>query len=123
MKILEINRAKKISAAKRLYDCKINKTEYNIGDSVLVSHPNLRKGLARGLAPQYNGPFLIVGKNSIVCDYLIKDELRKKARPKKIHINNLKKYFHRGQEGQTIESINRIVSQSRNKNIVESNAR
>ena len=42
-KILEKNRAKKIGAAKRLYDRKIKKTKYNIGDSVLVSHPNLRK--------------------------------------------------------------------------------
>ena len=103
MDILARNRTKKMSAAKKLYDRKIKKTEYNIGDSVLVSHPNLRKGLARGLAPKYYGPFLIVGKNSNGCDYLIKDELRKKARPKQIHINNLKKYFHRGQEGQIIE--------------------
>ena len=45
-----------------------------------------------------------MGINSNGCDYLIKDELRKKARPKQIHINYLKKYFHRGQEGQAIES-------------------
>ena len=57
----------------------------------------MKKGLSRGLAPRYYGPFKIVGKNTNGCDYVIRDERKKTAGAKQIHVNNIKKYFHRGQ--------------------------
>ena len=61
--------------AKKYYDRRIKKNEYEIGDSVLVNHSSLKKGLSRGLAPRYYRPFKIVGKNTNGCGYLIRDVL------------------------------------------------
>ena len=65
--------------------------------------------MSRGLAPRYYGPFKIVGKNTNGCDYLIREERKKTARAKQIHVNNIKKYFHRGQL--ELDNPNRPASQ------------
>ena len=74
---------------------RIKKHEYNINDWVLCNHPRARQGMARGLAPKYYGPFVIVGKYANKCDYLIKSTKKAKARVKQVHQNNLKLYFKR----------------------------
>jgi hypothetical protein len=67
-----------------------------LGDLMLVNHPELKKGLARSLAPRYNGPFKIVGKYKNGCDYLIRENGHPRARVKQIHRNRLIAYFKRG---------------------------
>ena len=79
-----------MNRSKRNYDRKLKKPNYEIGDLVLCSHPRIARGLARGLAPKYHGPFEIVGKHSNKVDYLIKPLNKTKAHAKLIHINNLK---------------------------------
>ena len=86
-----------MSRAKRDYNRQNKKTKYNLGDLVLVSHPTVKKGLSRGLAPRYYGPFTIVGRYKNGCDYLIKDMAKSQSKAKQIHVNNLKTYFDRGQ--------------------------
>ena len=96
LKILERNRGTKMKRAKWWHDRRIAKKQYNLGDWVLCNHPKLRKGLSRGLAPRYYGPFEVIGKYDNNCDYLIKRINSPKARAKQIHQNNLKIYFKRG---------------------------
>jgi hypothetical protein len=55
------NRNQDNPRAKRYYDRKLKKCEYKIGDLVLCNHPKVKKGMARGLAPKYHGPFVVVG--------------------------------------------------------------
>jgi hypothetical protein len=74
----------------------IKKTSYELGDLVLVNHPELKKGLARSLAARYYGPFEIVGKYKNGCDYLIREHGHPRARIKQIHRNRLIAYFKRG---------------------------
>ena len=81
---------------KAIYDRKIRKTSYNIGDWVLCNHPQLKKGLSRGLAPRFHGPFIIVGKYANGCDYLIRPHNQPRAKVRQMHQNNLKFYFRRG---------------------------
>ena len=57
----------------------------------------LKKGLSKGLAPRYYGPFKVVGKYENGCDFLIKSTSQPKAKVKQIHVNNLKTCFDRGQ--------------------------
>lgn len=90
------NKIRKMSRAKRNYDRKVLKKEYEIGDWVLSNHPKLKGGLSRGLAPRYYGPFIIVGKYDNKVDYLIRRANYPLARLKQIHVNNLKTYFRRG---------------------------
>ena len=87
----------KMNHARKSYNRKVKKVEYEIGDSVLACHPALKRGLSRGLAPKYYGPFKIIGKYENRCDYLIKREGHPKSKVKQIHVNNLKSYFERGQ--------------------------
>ena len=87
----------KMNRAQRNYNRRIKRTDYEIGDLVLVCHPQLKKGLSKGLAPRYYGPFKVVGKYENGCDYLIKSTSQPKAKVKQIHVNNLKTYFDRGQ--------------------------
>ena len=79
------------------YNRRIKRTDYEIGDLVLVCHPMLKKGLSKGLVRRYYGPFKVVGKYENGCDYLIKSTNQPKANVKQIHVNNLKTYFDRGQ--------------------------
>ena len=78
----------------------------NIGDWVLVNHPKLKKGLSRGLAPKYYGPFEIIGKHINGQDYLIKRLGISKPRAKLIHKNNLRFYNKRGDPGEEAENSN-----------------
>ena len=86
---------------KTIYDRKIRKTTYNIGDWVLCNHPQLKKGLSRGLAPRFHGPFVIVGIYPNGCDYLIRPHNQPRAKVRQMHQNNLKLYFRRGQPSDT----------------------
>jgi hypothetical protein len=85
-----------MTQAKAYYDRRIKKTSYELGDLVLVNHSELKKGLARSLAPRYYGPFDIVGKYKNGCDYLIRENGHPRARVKQIHHNRLIAYFKRG---------------------------
>ena len=51
---------------------------------------------SRGVAPRYYGPFMVVGKYTNKCDYLIRECNKPGARVKQIHQNNLRVYFRRG---------------------------
>ena len=93
---LRQNRMLNTAKQKELFDRKIKKTAYNIGDWVLCNHPQIKRGMSRGLAPKYHGPFIIVGKYTNGCDYLIRPHNQPKARVKQMHQNNLKIYHKRG---------------------------
>ena len=95
-RILEKNKMLKMNKAKHYYDRRIRKAEYKIGDWVLCNHPHIKKGLSRGLAIKYHGPFIIVGKYDNGCDYLIRPADQPKARVRQVHQNNLKIYHKRG---------------------------
>ena len=94
--LLEKNKIAKMNKAKIDFDRKIKKFEYQVGDWVLCSHPKLKRGLSRGLAPRYYGPFVIVAKYANNCNYLIKLANQPKSKTRQIHQNNLKQYFKRG---------------------------
>ena len=93
---LESNKISRMERAKVDYDRRIRKRSYEVGEWVLCNHPKIKKGLSRGLAPRYHGPFVIVGKYANGCDYLIRQTNRPRARVKQIHQNNLRVYFRRG---------------------------
>ena len=57
---------------------------------MLCDHPRLKKGLSRGLAPKYYGPFEIKKIDSNNVDYLIQRAGVKKGKIYKIHQNRLK---------------------------------
>jgi hypothetical protein len=94
--ILNKNKAKRMTQAKAYYDRRNKKISYELGELVLVNHPEIKKGLARSLAPRYYGPFEIVGKYQNGCDYLIRQYGHPKARVKQIHQNRLIAYHKRG---------------------------
>jgi hypothetical protein len=110
--LLTKNKLTNMNRRKRNYDRKLKKPNYEIGDLVLCSHPRIARGLARGLAPKYYGPFEIVGKHSNKVDYLIKQLNKTKAHAKLIHINNLKTYYKRSvDENKARESSSEHESQ------------
>jgi hypothetical protein len=94
--ILQKNKMFRMNRAKVYYDRNLRKQNYEIGDLVLCDQPKIQKGLSRGLAPRYYGPFQIVGKYKNGCDYLIKEYNKPRARIKQIHINRLITYHSRG---------------------------
>ena len=124
----------KMNQARRCYNRKVKKVEYDIGDLVLACHPALKRGLSKGLAPKYYGPFKIIGKYANQCDYLIKREGHPKSKVKQIHVNNLKSYFERGQpidqartkQGQDSEGStdleNKVFPNSRRKKVLKKTA-
>ena len=83
----------KMIRAQRNFNRRIKRTNYQLGDLVLVCHPMLKKGLPKGLAP----PLQVVGKYDYGCDYLIKIPSQPESKVKQIHVNNLKTYLDRGQ--------------------------
>ena len=83
---------------------KITKTNYNLGDLVLVSHPMVKKGQLSGLAPRYYGPFTTVRRYKNGCVYLFKDKAKSHAKAKQIHVNNLKTYFDRAQPDELVRT-------------------
>ena len=98
---LQRNKMWRMGKHKAIYDRKIRKKSYNIGDWVLCNHPQLKKGLSRGLAPRFHGPFIIVGKYANGCDYLIRPHNQPRAKVRQMHQNNLKFYFRRGHPSDT----------------------
>jgi hypothetical protein len=94
--ILNKNKARRMLQAKAYYDRRNKKISYELGDLVLVNHPEIKKGMSRSLAPKYYGPFEIVGKYKNGCDYLIKEHGHPRARVKQIHNNRLIAYHKRG---------------------------
>ena len=89
---------------KIFYDRNIKKFEYKVGDLVLVDHPYLKqKGLAKGIAPKYYGPFEILKR--IGSNYVIQriDVVRKKIQM--VHQNRLKYYNQRMNIHADLESI------------------
>jgi hypothetical protein len=93
---LEQNRTEQMDKAKWRHDRNIKKHSYQVGDKVLTDHPQLKQGLAQGLAKKYYGPYTIVGVNANGCDYLIKLVGKPKSRIKQIHKNRLKTYYEMG---------------------------
>ena len=111
-KLLEKSKTSNISRAKRYYDRKLKKCEYKIGDLVLCNHPKVKKGMARGLAPKYHGPFVVVGKHINKCNYLIKSTDTNRARAKVVHVTNLKTYYKRGEEPDKIAQSSTEIEQT-----------
>lgn len=94
-RLLVKSRDIRMERAKCLYDRRIKKEFYKLGDKVLVNHPKLTKGQKQGIAYKYHGPYTVVGVNSNLCNYTIRKE-KKGARAKQVHKNNLKAFFERG---------------------------
>ena len=66
-----LNRNSAMDRHKILFDRRIKKFSYNVGDLVLCDHPRLKKGISRGLARKYYGLFLVKAKRENGVDYLI----------------------------------------------------
>ena len=111
-KLLEKSKTSNMSRAKRYYDRKLKKCEYKIGDLVLCNHPKVKKGMARGLAPKYHGPFVVVGKHTNKCNYLIKSTDTNRARAKVVHVSNLKTYYKRGEEPDKVAQSSTEIEQT-----------
>ena len=109
---LESNKISRMERAKVDYDRRIRKRSYEVGEWVLCNHPKIKKGLSRGLAPRYHGPFVIVGKYANGCDYLIRQTNRPRARVKQIHQNNLRVYFRRGHPDDNAATIEEAEGRS-----------
>ena len=75
-----LNRNAAMDKHKLLYDRKIKKFSYIIGDYVLCDHPRLKKGVARGLAKKYYGPFVVKNKRENGVDYLIQRVGKKRGK-------------------------------------------
>jgi hypothetical protein len=113
--IVRQNRDKIMNKAKEYHDRRLKKREYNIGELVLCNHPKVKRGTSKGLAVKYYGPFRIVGKHANKCNYVIKLVGQPKARAKTIHINNLRTYYSRGNEVETI-ALNTLSQRDEDEN-------
>ncbi len=91
---LSQNRDIVMDKAKAKHDRRIKRASYNVGDWVLCSHPKIAKGMKRGIAFKYYGPFKVLAADANGCNYTIKME-GKKTRRKNVHKNNLKFFFKR----------------------------
>jgi len=89
---LTTNRNLIMDKAKRKFDRRIKKEFYKVGDLVLCSHPKVAKGLRRGIAYKYQGPFQVVGVDPNGCNYSIRKE-GPRQKVKRVHKNNLKAFF------------------------------
>ena len=106
--IINRNKSVKMANAIKHHNRRFKRIKYNIGDWVLVNHPKLKKGLSRGLAPKYYGPFEIIGKHINDQDYLIKWLGIAKPRAELIHKNNLRFYNKRGDPREDAENSNEL---------------
>ncbi len=86
------NRDLIMNKAKGRFDRRIKKEFYKVGDLVLCSHPKIAKGMRRGIAFKYQGPFKVVGVDPNGCNYTIRKEGPRHKR-KRVHKNNLKAFF------------------------------
>jgi transposase InsO family protein len=91
---LSRNRDMVMDKAKVRHDRRIKKESYAIGEWVLCSHPKIAKGMKKGIAFKYYGPFRVTAVDENGCNYTIKRE-GKKDRNKRVHKNNLKIFFKR----------------------------
>ena len=107
--------------AKVNYDRHIRIGAYKKGDLVLCSHPKIKKGLSRGLAPRFYGPFVIVGIYDNGCDYLIKRVGQAKSKVRQVHINNLKLYFKQGHPDENAIAETIELSQTQTKRSYQKN--
>ena len=78
--------------SKLYHDRKIKKFTYEVGDYVLVDHPHLKKGLSRGIAHKYYGPFVIKKRKDNNVDYYIQRAGKNKGKLYQLHQNRLKAY-------------------------------
>ncbi len=84
------NRDYRMEKKNLIYNRNIKKFCYEIGDYVLVDHPHLKKGLSRGIARRYYGPFVIKKRKENEIDYYIQRVGSKKGGVYQIHQNRLK---------------------------------
>ena len=68
--------------------------------------------MARGLAPKFHRPFVVVGKHINKCNYLIKSTDTNRARAKVVHVTNLKTYYKRGEEPDKIAKSSTEIEQT-----------
>ena len=102
--LVEKSKTAKVSRAVLDYNRRVKKFEYVIGDWVLCSHPRLKKGLSRGLAPRYYGPFIIEAIYRNKCNFLIRRANQPRSRLKQVHQNNVKMYFKRGHPSDQVKT-------------------
>lgn len=74
---------------KTLYDRRVSKHSYKIGDAVWLRSYRKPRGLSRKLQLRWEGPFKIVGK---ISDLTYKVQKNKKSDFKVVHFNRLKPY-------------------------------
>ena len=86
------NRDLAMDKSKLYHDRNIKKFSYEVGEYVLVDHPHLKKGLSRGIAHKYYGPFIIKKRRDNEVDYYIQRAGKKRGRIYQIHQNRLKAY-------------------------------
>ena len=89
------NRNAKMDVEKIAHDRKIKKAKYQVGDYVLCDHPRIKKGMSRGIAHKYYGPFEIKKVDDNGIDYVIQRVNAKKAKKYKIHPHRLKLYHRK----------------------------
>ncbi len=91
---LKTNRDMRMDKVKHLFDRRIKKASYKVGDLVLCSHPKIAKGMRRGIAYKYHGPYRVKTIDPNGCNYVIKRD-GKKFKSHKVHKNNLKYFFNK----------------------------
>ena len=91
-RIASKHRDSAMEISKLYHDRKIKKFTYEVGDYVLVDHPHLKKGLSRGIAHKYYGPFVIKKRKDNNVDYYIQRAGKNKGKLYQLHQNRLKAY-------------------------------
>ena len=99
-KLAQNNRNSRMDLEKIKHDRKIKKLTYKIGDYVLCDHPRIKKGMSRGIAHKYYGPFEIKKVDSNKVDYYIQRTGTRKGKIYKIHQNRLKFYHYKSDKSQ-----------------------
>jgi hypothetical protein len=100
-----------------------------VGDFVLMDHPRLKKGLSRGIAHKYYGPFEIKKIDSNNVDYLIQRAGVLNGKIYKIHQNRLKFYHADNNKRDEIEhkmlsnDDNEVVKKKRKYTLDKNNPR
>lgn len=112
-KALEKNRDVRMERAKELHDRRIKKEFYSKGDLVLCSHPKIAKGMKRGIAFKYTGPFRIIAVDTYGCNYTIRKE-GKGHKVKRVHKNNLKLFFERSRPRPEPALVSENIAQEQN---------
>lgn len=74
---------------KLLYDRRVSKHRYAVGDAVWLRSYTKAKGLSKKLQLRWEGPFKVVGR---ISDLTYKVQKNKKSDFKVVHFNRLKPY-------------------------------